>query len=208
MYTIYLGRHGDQDNENKPAEGWTGGVWKANAVLSATGAATAKAVAERILVGVRPSIVIASPVTRAQQTASIIAEVLNGPKQVVETNIYLGQGKSFEQWDCLSKLNELLDAPTTREMIVFNPELMFNAATLAVAVIHKTVAKLPANGSAVLISHNPICELVIATLTGALRSWRGSNGYPINIGKGDIVKIIFDDEGYFQSLEHIPAPKP
>lgn len=207
MKTVYFGRHGDQSTD-APVGGWSGGIWKANAPLSGTGAATALAIARATLNGVHPNIVVSSPITRAKQTAAIIASALNGPKQTVETDNHLGQGYNFEQWGWYDKLAELVDAPTTRETLIYNPEFMFMIATHAVAAIYRAIDRVPAGGSALLISHNPQCDLVVATLTGALKSFLlPGKKTPINIGKGDIVKITYTDNGVFQALEHFPAPK-
>jgi broad specificity phosphatase PhoE len=105
MPSIFLVRHGEPDGTQIDAEGWRGPV-RDLAPLTAKGIEQAKA-AGRELRHVGAHRVVASPMTRALQTASLIAAETHLPLTAVEFDLREWLPDSTLSWRSLSDVQAL-----------------------------------------------------------------------------------------------------
>lgn len=163
MPTIYLVRHGEADGERIHAEGWWGPM-RDFAPLTARGVQQAQATGREIRrFGARR--IIASPMTRALQTASLIAAETRLPLTAVEFDLREWLPDSTLTWKSLDDVEAMSsdrDAcggewPTgeTRQW-----EPLSAVRRRALAVLQRQVAEGPE--SFIAVCHG----IVIQTLTG------------------------------------------
>jgi len=105
MPRVFLVRHGEPDGTQIEAEGWRGPV-RDLAPLTATGIEQAKAVG-RELRQVGAHRIVASPMTRALQTASLIAAETHLPLTAVEFDLREWLPDSTLSWQSFSEVQAL-----------------------------------------------------------------------------------------------------
>ncbi len=170
--------------------------------LNETGLAQAALTAQRIAAEWSPSAVYSSPLIRARQTASIIAEPFGQPVQphagLNDINFGLLQGltvdEAYQRWP------EAVDAWFHRPHLAQLPggERLSEVSARAMAAINELAARHPAD-TVVLVGHLVLNRVVLLGILGLglERFWRiGQNTCAINVfdaEDGDFTLLTLND---------------